>query len=235
MDIRQALLSLMGRDEEAPANGRPSRLARASQDFQSRFNGLANSTRQRLPLRVVGALSDSGIPGWGGMRQARNVQDASDFGLEAPSAAPVSDPLRLALRDTLVGGGSFAPETYNTQTPTVARGREPPSAPQGPPQAQLDNQAFLDARTTARAQIAQEGVPYFQSPSVVEAGNAMAASVDQNRMSQDEMRRRQGVLWEDWWHYGGRQAGPTDPSQPAYRFGRAPPQYSAESRRPGPR
>mgnify|MGYP007071607891 CR=1 FL=1 len=236
MDIRRALLSIMGRNEDdEPSNGRPSRLAQASQDFQTRWNGAARDMRQRLPSGVVGALAHSGIPGWEGMSRERNAQDARDFGLESPTNAPVSPTLRTALRDALTGGDLIGAETYSAPIPGVAHGMAPPDGPQGPPQAQLDNQAFLDARTRARAAIAQEGTPYLDDPNVQASGQALAAAVDQNRASQDELRRRQGVSWDDWWHFGGRQAGVTDPSLPAYRFGRAPPRYRAESRRPGPR
>ncbi len=235
MDIRQALLSLMGRNEDEPEDDQPSFLERESARFQGRFDGLARDTRQRLPRRVVGALSNSGIPGWEGMSRERYAQDASDYGLEAPTTAPVSGTLRTALRDALVGGEAIDPDTYSQPLPGVVRGVAPPDAPQGPSQAQLDNQAFLDARTRARAQIEHEGSPYLSDPNVQRSGQALAAAVDQNRASQDELRRRQGVTWNDWWHYGGRQAGVTDLGQTAYRFGRTPPRYSAESRRPGPR
>lgn len=246
MDIRQALLSLMGRDsDDEPANGRPSRLSRASESFQTRFNGLANSTRQRLPLRVIDALSHSGIPGWEGMSRERYAQDASDYGLEAPSGAPVQDSLRTALRDALAGGEAIDPDAaYSAPLPGAVRGTAPPDAPQGPPQTQLDNQAFLDARTRARTAIAQEGTPYLSDPNVQGAGQALAAAVDQNRASQQEVERRQGVSWDQWWRHRGRQdprnVPPISPQTydllQRYRWGRTPdPNQLAGQRRPGPR
>lgn len=41
------------------------------------------------------------------MRRARNAQDASALGLDAPTTAPVSNSLRTTLRDAIVGGEVF--------------------------------------------------------------------------------------------------------------------------------
>lgn len=244
MDIRQALLSLMGRNEDETETDQADPMARASNGFQSRFDGLARNTRQRLPRRVVGALAHSGIPGWEGMSRERYAQDASDHGLEAPTTAPVSGTLRTALRDALVGGEAIDPDTYSQPLPGVAHGVAPPDAPHGPAQTQLDNQAFLDARTRARTAIAQEGTPYLSDPNVQGSGQALAAAVDQNRAAQQEVERRQGVSWDQWWHHRGRQ-DPRNIPPPSletydlprrYRWGRAPdPNQLARQRRPEPR
>jgi len=121
----------------------------------------------------------------------------------------------------------------------VARvgGNAPPSAT-WPNQADVDNQAWQEANRMAQEYIAQNGTPHFTSPSVVNTGDAMASAVDGNRAAQQEMARREGVSWEDWWRFHGRQgeanASPFD-LQNAYRPGRAPPRFGAQSRRPGPR
>lgn len=230
MDIRQALLSLMGRNEDETEDDQADPLARASNGFQSRFDSMARNTRQRLPRRVVGALAHSGIPGWEGMSRERNVQEASDYGLEAPTGAPVQDSLRTALRDAMVGGEAINPDTYAPPVPGALRGRAPPDAPQGTSQAQLDNQAFLDARTRARAAIAQEGTPYLSDPNVQRSGQALAAAVDQNRAARQEVQRREGVSWDQWWHHRGRQDPRNIPPlsietydlPQRYRWGRAP-------------
>jgi hypothetical protein len=130
-----------------------------------------------------------------------------------------------------------ATATWAQGMASTGRGMEPPSAAR-PNQADADNQAWQEANRMAQEYIAQNGTPYFTSPSVVNAGDAMASAVDGNRAAQQEMARREGVSWEDWWRFHGRQgeanAAPFD-LQNAYRPGRAPQRYGAQSRRPGPR
>lgn len=130
-----------------------------------------------------------------------------------------------------------ATATWAQGMPSTGRGMEPPSAAQ-PNQADLDNQAWQEANRMAQSYIRNNGTPYFTSPSVVNAGDALASAVDSNRAAQEEMARREGVSWEDWWRFHGRQgeanAAPFD-FRNAYRPGRAPPRFGAQSRRPGPR
>jgi len=239
MDLRQALRDWFGNEQE----GQPSAMQRASQRFQSGFDNTAIRARQRLPTGVVNALSQSGIPGWQGLRTARNQQDAADFGLEAPTQAPIANDLRAALRDVILPSaqqGVYASSSASVPT-GVRRGVEPPDGPQGQSFTEQDNRAFLDARERARALIEQDGSPYLTDPSVQQAGGALAAAVDANRAARDEVARRSGITWDQWWHYRGRQ----DANAPRtaadanlmtrYRWGRAPRYEGAESRRPEPR
>jgi hypothetical protein len=132
-----------------------------------------------------------------------------------------TDTGRMGVGDVARVGG-FAP-------PSLAA----PDTPDTP-----DDIAYREAVLAAQRSIRDEGAPYFRSPSVVNAGDALASAVDANRAAQAEMARREGVSWEDWWRFHGRQgeasAAPFD-LQNAYRPGRAPPRFGAQSRRPGPR
>lgn len=205
-------------------------MARASRDFQGAFDGAARRTRQALPPSVIRAMSESGIPGWEGISRARNVQDASDLGLVAPSQAPVSNALRASIGDVVVTPG-YASDGAPMQAPTTStarRGVAPPSAPPGPSQTQQENQAFREALLAARAAIRTEGTPVFSGPSYQRAGQAYAQSIDDYRAAQDEVARREGVTWEQWWRHRGRQDAnrPTAPEDfdfaRRYRWGQAP-------------
>lgn len=124
------------------------------------------------------------------------------------------------------------------------RGLAPPNAPQGPSQAELDNQAAREAILRARRAIQEEGAPIFNDPMYQQSGQALASAVDQNRAAEEEMRRRQGVTWQQWWHHRGRQ-DPRNIPPPSlatydlpqrYRWNEAPdPNQLARGRRPGPR
>jgi len=204
-------------------------MARASRDFQGAFDGAARRTRQALPPSVIRAMSESGIPGWGGLSRARNVQDATDLGLVAPSQAPVSNALRASIGDVVAPG--YATDGAPAPTPSASsarRGVEPPSAPLGPSQAAQDNQAFREALMAARAAIRTEGAPVFRDRPYQHAGQAYAESMDDYRAAQAEVDRREGVSWDQWWRHRGRQ----DANRPVapedydfarrYRWGRAP-------------
>jgi hypothetical protein len=104
----------------------------------------------------------------------------------------------------------------------------------------MENQAWQEANRMAQEYIAQNGTPYFSSPSVLNAGDAMASAVDRNRAAQQEVARREGVSWEDWWRFHGRQDQSNPSASPfdlrnAYRTGPAPARFGARSQRPGPR
>lgn len=154
-------------------------------------------------------------------------------GGESPVAAPMpSDraPIGVQYSDTVIPA---APEM------APQRGTAPPSAPMQS-QAELDNQAWQEAQMRARLAIQQDGVPYFESPSVVNAGDALASAVDANRAAEMEQARREGVSWEDWWRFHGRQDQSNPGALPfdlrnAYRTGPAPARFGARSQRPGPR
>lgn len=196
-------------------------MARASRDFQGAFDGAARRTRQALPPSVIRAMSESGIPGWGGLSRARNVQDASDLGLVAPSQAPVSNALRASIGDVVAPG--YASDGASAQTPAASsarRGVVPPSAAAGPSQAQQDNQAFREALIAARAAIRTEGTPVFDDPSYQRAGQAYAHSMDDYRAAQDEVARREGVTWDQWWRHRGRQDANRPPAPEDYDFAR---------------
>lgn len=205
-------------------------IARASRGFQGAFDGAARRTRQALPAPVLRALSASGIPGWQGLSRARNMQDARNIGLEAPSQAPVANALRVSLGEAMLPGEMpQAPSPISAVDPSgVRRGVEPPSAPLGPSQAAQDNQAFREALMAARAAIRTEGAPVFRDRPYQHAGQAYAESMDDYRAAQAEVDRREGVSWDQWWRHRGRQ----DANRPVapedydfarrYRWGRAP-------------
>ena len=60
-------------------------------DFRSGFNSAAENVRQTLPRGMIGALADTGIPGWQGLRRARSDADVRGLGLDAPSPDPAVD------------------------------------------------------------------------------------------------------------------------------------------------
>lgn len=227
MDLRQILRGWFTPDED----GRRRPLEHASRDFQAGFDGAARNARQGAPVYVLNAMSRSGIPGWQGMARERNVEDARQLGLEAPSPVPMNDALRIALRDTI------AP-------PADTQGYRPSPAPSfsdSAPETALENRAFLDARTRAQEALREEGYPTFNDPAYQQSGQALAAAIDQNRADQAEIERRNGITWEQWWRHRGRQ----DANHPItaedqnfltrYRLGPTPRYERAESRRPGPR
>lgn len=91
-------------------------------------------------------------------------------------------------------------------------------------QAEMDNQAFAEALQRARAGIANEGYPYMRSPSWVNARVGQDRAVEQTRAAQAEQARREGITFDQWWHFGGRQdPSQRDPRDPYYRFNRPPP------------
>lgn len=203
MDLRQALRDWFGEDAR---QRRSAAFSRASQDFQGAFDGAARNTRQALPIPVVRALSSSGIPGWEGLSRARNTQDASNLGLEAPSQAPVSNALRVSIGDVMLpDGAQQAPPMTAAETGGVRRGVAPPNAAPGPSQAVQDNQAFREALRAARAAIRTEGAPVFRDRPYQMAGQAYAQSMDDYRAAQAEVERREGVSWDQWWRHRGRQ------------------------------
>lgn len=201
-------------------------MARASRDFQGAFDGAARRTRQALPQSFVRAMSESGIPGWGGLSRARNVQEASDLGLVAPSQAPVSNALRASLGDVRLHADALDAPIPAAPPPGVRRGVAPPDAAQGPSQTQQDNQAFREALLAARNAIRTEGMPVFGDPSYQHAGQAYAQSMDEYRAAQDEVARREGVSFEQWWRHRGRQDANRPPAPEdfvrRYRWGPAP-------------
>jgi hypothetical protein len=227
MDLRQILRGWFTPDED----GRRRPLEHASQDFQSGFDGAARNARQSAPVYVLNAMSRSGIPGWQGMARERSAEDSRQLGLEAPGPVPMNDALRIALRDTI------AP-------PADTQGYRPAPAPSfsdSAPEAALENRAFVDARTRAQEALREEGYPTFNDPAYQQSGQALAASIDQNRADVAEMQRRQSIPWALWWQHRGRQDAnhETTPEDTnlltRYRFGPAPRYERAESRRPGPR
>jgi len=227
MDLRQILRGWFTPDED----GRTRPLQHASRDFQSGFDGAARSARQGAPVYVLNAMSRSGIPGWQGLARERNVEDARQRGLEAPSSVPVSDALRVALRDTLA-----SPADTQSYRPSPA-----PSFDASAPETASENRAFLDARARAQEAIREEGYPTLNDPAYQQSGQALAAAIDQNRADRAEIERRSGITWEQWWRHRGRQdvnheTTPEDTNLlTRYRFGPTPRYERAESRRPGPR
>ncbi len=208
MDIRQALLSLMGRggDEETA----------------SYLNDPATQPRANAPVqgRILRRGRGRPVSGYGDVApMPPQGMQASRYGDVAPSSPGAYGDFagyannRLGLRVP----GSPAPQARVSNARNII-----PDAPVNGSMAADDNAAWQDARRRARASIAQEGYPYFQSPTVRDAGAALARSVDEDRALRAELARRQGVSWQDWWHFGGRQAGVNEPNAPAYRFGRAP-------------
>lgn len=228
MDIRQALLMLTGRprDEETSIGefaGEDYR-RRNPDDINRRAMYETRSALRQLVEPVPQAPEATAPPLAGrrtrGQRSALTLSEANvtgipsgpDQGMDYPQAGPVLS----GARDII------------------------PNAPQGS-QAEQENAAWRDAHSRARQAISQEGYPYFRSPSVVRAGDAMAAAVDTNRAARQEQARREGVSWDNWWHFRGRQDADAPLVAPfdfgsAYRTEPAPyDRYSARQRNPGPR
>lgn len=109
----------------------------AAGDFQGGFDGAALNARQGLPLPLVEALSQSGIPGWGDLSRARNSADAATFqsnsfadatraGLDAPSA-PISPGPSMPLADAAAIPGRIGQERNDAMVGGRS-GRAPPDA-----------------------------------------------------------------------------------------------------------
>lgn len=234
MDIRQALLSLMGRGNAEPA-------PRRGQINQTDTSG---EWGRHAPSFAVGpgALTSPSIgPGpllaerVGVERPYRPAYPVGPGAMLDGYAQPADTAAWRQPATEQIPGSSVTPLPVGSEAPR--RGLEPPNA-QRQPQAEMEAQALREALQRAHQATQTEGVPYFRSPSVVNAGDALAAGVDSDRAARDEQSRREGVSWEDWWRLHGRQDGhavaPFD-FENAYRTGRAPPRFSAQSRRPGPR
>lgn len=157
-------------------------------------------------------------PAWGSTvprgftPEARNAPAFADF----PDYANTTMGLRTAPLPTQGAGG--APARL-----------EPPDAP--PPVrslATMENQDWNDAVTRARQGIAQEGVPYAEDQGWLQDQSEMLRALEQERAARAEQERREQVSFEEWWRYGGRQAGPSNDA-PAYRFTRVPPQRQQDT------
>lgn len=106
-----------------------------------------------------------------------------------------------------------------------------PNAPR-PSDAELEAQAMRDAMATARASMQTEPVPYNTNARWVEERDAIERLRQRDRQAQAEMARREGVSFEDWWRFGGRQDEDWTMDQPAYRLSRLPDENrTASSRR----
>lgn len=168
-------------------------------------NGVAPPSRGR-PVNGYADVAPM-PPQWGGAAGPAGPQGPARYGNFADYA---NDTMALRTSPRIETGGP-------------RRGLAPPDAPAGPSMAEQENQAWGEAMLRARAGVQQEGYPYFQSPSVVGAGDSLSAAIEADRLAREEQARRESVSWGEWWRHGGRQAGLTDPNQPAYRFGPTPP------------
>lgn len=206
-------------------------------------------------LRKRNTIDDAVTPPMSGRGPMTWTQGPSGEWQLVPATAPPPAPLRTNSMDysqpmNMSVLFPLLPQEQERLTATDAfvqpvgpemprRGLEPPTAPRnGEAQHEMEAQAMREARQRAHQATITEGFPYFQSPSVVSAGDALAAGVDRDRAARAEQSRRENVSWEDWWRLHGRQdgheVGPFDFAN-AYRTSRPPPRFSAQSRRPGPR
>lgn len=95
-----------------------------------------------------------------------------------------------------------------------------PNAPQGPSQAELEAQAMRDAMARAHA---LRGEPLYD-PNLDTQWRGDRTELDRAReqyaAAEAERARREGVSFEEWWRFGGRQSEDWTPDQPAYRLAR---------------
>lgn len=192
--------------------------AQLGRDFRQGFNSAAANMRQALPSGVLGALSDSGIPGWEGLQRAQATANAG--GMDAPGAIPAAN--GMALGSVIDQPKPLGPQMPPPQMPMQSNAGMRSQEPLFPGnQAQLDNQAFAEARARARAGIAEEGYPYMSSPSWVQSRTEMDRALDADRAARAEQARREGVSFDQFWRFGGRQdPSQRDPNDPAFRFTR---------------
>lgn len=191
--------------------------AQLGRDFRAGFDSAAANVRQALSHDVLGALSNSGIPGWEGLQRAQATANA--VGMDAPGAIPTTNGVALgSVIDQPKPLGPQTPPPRPMQSNAGMRAQEPIFPGN---QAQIDNQAFAEARARARAGIAEEGYPYMSSPSWVQSRTEMDRALDADRAARAEQARREGVSFDQFWHFGGRQdPSQRDPNDPAFRFTR---------------
>lgn len=191
--------------------------AQIGRDFRLGFDTAAANVRQALPDSILGALSNSGIPGWQGLQRAQATARAA--GMDAPGEIPL--PQGTGLGAVMSQPKPLGPPPMPVNGPVNMGMRDASIFP--PNQAQIENRDWADARARAIAGIQEEGYPYMSSPSWVASRVEMDRALERNRAARAERERREGVSFEQWWRHGGRQdPSQYDPDDPAYRFSRLP-------------
>lgn len=143
-----------------------------------------------------------------------------DLNLAGAQSTPLSAALQAAPPQAPMVNGMGGPMP-------ARRGLEPATAPVRP-QADLENQAFAQARQRAQQGIRNEGYPYLRSPSVQDATANRVDAIEQERQARAEQQRREGVSFDQWWRFRGRQDENAPLPRPfdlnsAYRFNSPPP------------
>lgn len=97
-----------------------------------------------------------------------------------------------------------------------------PNAPQGPNQYELEAAAAREAIRRAQANPGSGPLNYNENQQWYGQRQQLDRLQDRARADQAEMARREGVSFEDWWRFGGRQSSDWTPEQPAYRLTQLP-------------